>query len=243
MSEELNQAPQQPEETTASADIPTPEETELPAPQEPVALSVAVPTAVSMWNDTKLMNAAWRTSRMLSCSALVPDTYRNSPENCLVAIDIANRMGISPLMVMQNLYVVKGKPSWSGSFCAAAINGSGRFSPLEFVFVGTAGQDDFGCFAQATRLSNGVKCASDVVTIRMAKDEGWLSKTGSKWKTMPRQMMMYRSAAFFARAHCSDILLGLPTYEEVQDTRGYEDTAAPTVVTLDKADKGGEGNG
>lgn len=239
MSEEMNKSLQQPTEAPASADIPTPEEMELPAPQEPVALSVAVPTAVSMWNDTKLMNAAWRTSRMLSSSALVPDTYRNSPENCLVAIDIANRMGISPLMVMQNLYVVKGKPSWSGSFCAAAINGSGRFSPLEFVFVGTPGQDDFGCFAQATRMSNGVRCASDVVTMRMAKDEGWLNKPGSKWKTMPRQMMMYRSAAFFARAHCSDILLGLPTYEEVQDTRGYEDTTAPTVVTLNKD---GDGN-
>lgn len=240
MSEELNQTAQQPQEATTTPDIPTPEETELPAPQEPVALSVAVPTAVSMWNDTKLMNAAWRTSRMLSCSALVPDTYRNSPENCLVAIDIANRMGISPLMVMQNLYVVKGKPSWSGSFCAAAINGSGRFSPLEFVFVGAPGQDDFGCYAQATRLSNGVKCASDVITMRMAKAEGWLNKSGSKWQTMPRQMMMYRSAAFFARAHCSDILLGLPTYEEVQDVRGYEESTAPTVVTLNKD---GDGNG
>lgn len=236
MSEELKnpqEVTETPENPETAQQPPVPEETELPAPQEPVALSVAVPTAVSMWNDTKLMNAAWRTSRMLSCSALVPDTYRNSPENCLVAIDIANRMGISPLMVMQNLYVVKGKPSWSGSFCAAAINGSGRFSPLEFVFVGTSGQYDFGCYAQATRLSNGVKCSSDVITMRMAKAEGWLNKSGSKWQTMPRQMMMYRSAAFFARAHCSDILLGLPTYEEVQDVRGYDTDSGTTVVTLE----------
>jgi hypothetical protein len=211
---------------------PAPEETEMPEAQAPVALNVAVPTAVSMWNDVKLMNMSFRTARMLSTSALVPDAYRQSPENCLVAIDIANRMGVSPLMVMQNLYVVKGKPSWSGSFCAAAVNGSGRFSPLEFIFVGEKDKPSWGCYATAVRLSNGCRCWSDTVTIEMAAAEGWLNKPGSKWKTMPMQMMMYRAAAFFARAHCSDILLGLPTYEEVQDVKGYEDDGK-TVVTLD----------
>lgn len=208
------------------------EETSLPTPQEPVALQVAVPTAVTMWNDPKLMNLSFRTARMLSTSALVPDTYRQSPENCLVAIDIANRMGVSPLMVMQNLYVVKGKPSWSGSFCAAAVNGSGRFSPLEFHFVGEPNTPTHGCYASAVRLSSGSLCVSDTVTMQMAKAEGWLNKPGSKWQTMPVQMMMYRAAAFFARAHCSDIMLGLPTYEEVQDLRGYDSDKA-TVVTLD----------
>ena len=215
------------------AENPAPEETEMPEAQEPVALSVAVPTAVTMWNDVKLMNMSFRTARMLSTSALVPDAYRQSPENCLVAIDIANRMGVSPLMVMQNLYVVKGKPSWSGSFCAAAINGSGRFTPLEYVFVGEPGQPTYGCYATAIRASNGVRCFSDTVTLAMAQKEGWLNKPGSKWQTMPVQMMMYRAAAFFARAHCSDILLGLPTYEEVQDVRGY-DSDKQTVVTLDE---------
>lgn len=228
MSEEIKQ-------NETIVENPAAEETELPAAQEPVTLSVAVPTAVSMWNDTKLMNMSFRMAKMLSSSALVPqDTYRNSPENCLVAIDMANRMGISPLMVMQNLYVVKGKPSWSGSFCAAAINGSGRFTPLEFVFVGEEGKPSWGCYATAVRISTGVRCFSDTITIHMATAEGWLGKPGSKWKTMPRQMMMYRSAAFFARAHCSDILLGLPTYEEVQDMRGYEEAQPANVVTLDQ---------
>jgi hypothetical protein len=226
MSEEMNQNEQQ------TAENPVVEETEMPEAQEPVALSVAVPTAVSMWNDTKKMNQAFKMARFLSSSAFVPDVYRNAPENCIVALDIANRMGIAPLMVMQNLYVVKGKPSWSGSFCAAAVNGSGRFSPLEFIFVGEKDKPSWGCYATAVRLSNNSRCYSDTVTIAMAQSEGWLNKPGSKWKTMPMQMMMYRAAAFFARAHCSDILLGLPTYEEVQDAKGYEEDGK-TVVTLD----------
>jgi hypothetical protein len=228
MSEELKQ-PQ-------IIENPAAEETELPPAQEAVALQVAVPTAVSMWNDAKMMNQSFRMARMLSSSALVPDSYRNSPENCVVAIDIANRMGISPLMVMQSLYVVKGKPSWSGSFCAAAINGSGRFTPLEFEFVGEEGNPSWGCYATAIRVANGKRCYSDTVTMQMAISEGWVGKPGSKWKTMPRQMMMYRAAAFFARAHCSDILLGYYTVEEIQDTKGYEEEGKQTVVTLDQKD-------
>lgn len=211
----------------------TTEDAGLPESQEPVALSVAVPTAVSMWNDTKLMNLSWRTAKMLSGSGLVPENYRNSPENCLVAIDLSNRLGLSPIMVMQNLYVVKGKPSWSGSFCAAAVNGSGRFTPLEFIFVGEPGTPSHGCYARARRLNTGAVCISDTVTMQMAQREGWLNKPGSKWQTMPVQMMQYRAAAFFARVHCSDILLGIPTYEEVQDVRGYDSDNVATVVTLD----------
>ena len=156
-----------------------------------------------------------------------------TPENCLVAIDLANRLGLSPIMVMQNLYVVKGKPSWSGSFCAAAVNGSGRFTPLEFVFVGEPGTPSYGCYARARRFNTGAVCISDTVTMQMAQKEGWLNKPGSKWQTMPVQMMQYRAAAFFARVHCSDVLLGIPTYEEVQDVHGYEQGEQTTVVTLD----------
>ena len=222
-----------PVETVQEATELTTEDAGLPESQEPVALSVAVPTAVSMWNDTKLMNLSWRTAKMLSGSGLVPENYRNSPENCLVAIDLSNRLGLSPIMVMQNLYVVKGKPSWSGSFCAAAVNGSGRFTPLEFIFVGEPGTPSHGCYARARRLNTGAVCISDTVTMQMAQREGWLNKPGSKWQTMPVQMMQYRAAAFFARVHCSDILLGIPTYEEVQDVRGYDSDNVATVVTLD----------
>lgn len=202
--------------------------------QEQLSLASQAPTlgGLTMWNDTKLMNLAYRTAGMLSKSGLVPDNYRNSPENCLVAIDLANRQGLSPMMVMQNLYVVKGKPAWSGSFCAAAINGCGKFTPLEYVFVGEPGTLSEGCLARATRIANGSQCVSETITMQMAQDEGWLGKGGSKWKTMPRQMMMYRAASFFARAHCPEVLLGIQTVEEVQDVRGYDEPEKKTTTVI-----------
>ena len=210
-----------------------PEELTGIAPETTESVSLApaapMPGGLTMWNDVKLMQNAWKTATMISRSALVPDSYRGSPENCLVAIDLANRQGLSPMMVMQNLYVVKGKPAWSGSFCAAAINGCGKFTPLEYVFVEEGGG---GCFARATRIATGAVCVSDTITMKMAKDEGWTDKSGSKWKTMPKQMMMYRAASFFARAHCPEVLLGIQTVEEVQDGKGYEQEKDQVVTVV-----------
>lgn len=203
-------------------------------------LPVKTNSNLTMWNDKDMLAQAWKTAQFLSKSDLVPqETYRNKPENCLIALDIANRTGYSPFTVMQQLYIVKGKPSWSGQMAISLVNACGRFSPLRFVFVGEVGTLSHGCYATATRLSTGEQLASDIVTIQMAKDEGWLDKNGSKWKTMPIQMMQYRAGAFFARVHCPDILLGLPLAEEVRDVNGYEEGKKEKIkITLEGDDKG-----
>lgn len=207
---------------------------ETPAEGESMELEPikAAPGMQTMWNNTKLMNQSFRMAGMLSKSGLVPDSYKNSPENCLIAIDLGNRIGMAPLAVMQNLYIVKGKPAWSGQFCAGIVNGSGRFTPLQYQWVGEEGKMNRGCRAFARRTSDGSLCFGGLVTMQTAQDEGWLSKPGSKWKTMPEQMLMYRAASFFAKAHCSDYLLGIPTQEEVEDITGG--TGGNVVVTLDK---------
>jgi len=51
----------------------------------------------------------------------------------------------------------------------------------------------------------------------MAEAEGWSTKPGSKWKTMPELMLRYRAAAFFARIYAPDITLGMQTSEESMD--------------------------
>ena len=178
--------------------------------------AIVNPYMPTMWNDSDLLAKAWKSAQFLSSTDIVPQTFKK-PENCLIALDIANRTGMQPLTVMQNLYIVQGKPSWSGQMCIALINGCGRFSPLEFEFVGEVGTDTHGCFAYAKKLDNGKTYASDIVTIGMAKKEGWYQKNGSKWQSMPIQMMMYRAGSFFGRVHCPDVLMGLPLADEMRD--------------------------
>ena len=174
------------------------------------------PYMPTMWNDTDMLEKAWKSAKFLASTDIVPSTFKK-PENCLIALDIANRTGMQPLTVMQNLYIVQGKPSWSGQMCIALINNSKRFTPLEFQFIGEPNTDSHGCIAYATRLDNGKLYHSDAITIGMAKKEGWFNKGGSKWQSMPVQMMMYRAGAFFGRVHCPDVLMGLPLTDEMND--------------------------
>ena len=184
---------------------------------------------MTMWSDTKSMNAAMKVANLLAKSQLLPEQYIGHPENCLIAIDIANRMRISPLLVAQNLYVVRGKPGWSGSFAISAINNCGKFSPLDFVYTKNGGG---GCYAQATRLSDGKLLKGTEITLEMAQKEGWSTKPGSKWLTMSEQMLAYRAGSFFARTYCPEVLLGVQTIDEIQDVNGYADEDK-SVVTIE----------
>lgn len=184
----------------------------------------------SMWNDKEMLAQAWKCADFLSQSALVPETYQRHPENCLIALDLANRSGMSPLTVMQNLYIVKGKPAWAGQFAIALVNASRRFSkPLKPIFFGEEGTSNWGCYMETYDL-DGNKVVGSKITMQMAKDEGWIDKPGSKWKTMPEQMLMYRAGAFFARVHCPDVLYGVQMADEVKDTYGYDENEKPKVT-------------
>lgn len=160
---------------------------------------------------------AQRVAKMLSSSSLIPKDYQNNIQNTMIALEMANRIGASPLMVMQNLYVIQGKPSWSSTFIISAINACGKFSPLRYDLQGEG--DNMSCTAWAFDLATKEKLLGPTVTMQMAKEEGWFSKAGSKWKTMPTLMIRYRSAAFFGRLYSPEILMGMQTTEEIQDVQ------------------------
>lgn len=187
------------------------------------------PQALTMWNDSRLMKNAAATAKSLSMSTIIPENFRGKVGDCLIAIDMANRMGISPLMVMQSSQIVKGNFTWRGSACKAFIDGCGKFRESEFVQVGEPGTSSYGYYLQAVNNRTGKTVKGTTITMQMAIDEGWTNKNGSKWKTMPEQMLKYRAAAFFARSECPEVLMGCYTAEEIQDVKGYEAEQKTTV--------------
>ena len=155
---------------------------------------------------------SYKLASVLAKSSLVPQQYQGKTEDCALAIDMAERMGVSPLMVMQSLYVVKGKPSWSGQACMSFIKA--KYGDAQPVYTGQRGTDTRGCFVRVIK-PDGEVIEGTEVTIAMAKSEGWMSN--SKWKNMPEQMLAYRAAAFFARVYCPEILMGVSVEGEVED--------------------------
>jgi hypothetical protein len=169
------------------------------------------------FGNTDSFALSQRVATALSKSTLIPKDYQNNLPNCLVALNMANRLGADPLMVMQNLYVVHGRPAWSSQFLIATANASGKFSPLRYRTIGTQGKDDYGCICHAVCNQTGEVLESVPITIGMAKAEGWYSKNGSKWQTMPDQMLRYRAASFFVRSYAPELSLGIHTEHEVAD--------------------------
>jgi hypothetical protein len=170
--------------------------------------------------------AAQRMAKAFATSSLVPEAYRSNVPNVLIAMEAASRIGASVFAVMQNMDVIHGRPSWRSSFLIATVNASGRFSPLRFRFEGKPGTDEWGCRAVAKDRDSGEDCIGSLITMGLAKQEGWASKNGSKWKTMPEQMLMYRAAAFWSRVYAPELSLGMQTADEVVDV-----TPSPVQTT------------
>ncbi|SHN66683.1 hypothetical protein [Desulfovibrio litoralis] len=232
------------------------------------------------FNSTKGFEMMQRIAKMLSDSSLVPAQYRNivvdkttkrevinktALPNCIIALNMANRMKADPLMVMQNLYIVEGKPAWSATSIIAFINSSGKFTPLRFELIdmgeevvkyqetvwGTSpnGQrqsnkvekelkiQNICCKAWATDQKTGVKLESPTISMKMAVLEGWYQKNGSKWQTMPELMLRYRAASFFGKMYAPELLMGLQSEHEVIDvTDTYEVVANNEVNTISSSD-------
>ena len=233
------------------------------------ALPMTAPTTTALSNNGVFQvtnfNEAINAASFLSGSSLVPTDYRrwvpvknqygkavtnadgtpqlmenpNATSNCLIALNMANRMGYDPLMIMQNLYIIEGRPAWSSQFIIAAINACGKFDPLQFEIINegekeieyvnsywengkklsnkaTIKLENLTCIAWTTD-KKGNRLQSDKISMEMAVKEGWYQKNGSKWQTMAGQMLRYRAAAFFGRIYAPEILMGIYAADEIRD--------------------------
>jgi len=169
------------------------------------------------FSGVETFEVAQRMAKMLQESDLVPAQFQKSLPNCVLALEMSQRLGMNPLAIMQNLYVVHGKPAWSSQFLIACINGCGRFSPLRYELTGEVGQDSRTCVAWAYDLGNNERIDGPPVSIALAKAEGWYQRSGSKWRTMSELLLRYRAATLFARTFCPELTMGLPTHEEIKD--------------------------
>ena len=198
--------------------------------------------AMSAFSSGDNFETAQRMAKALTASSLVPKEYQGASgiANTLIAMELANRIGASPLMVMQNLDIIHGRPAWRASFLIATVNASGRFGPLRWMFVGEPDTDKWGCRAIAIDRESGELCEGTLITIGMAKKEGWFQKNGSKWATMPEQMLRYRSAAFWARTYAPELSLGMYTADEVVDMHGSGGGRTQEAASLTAALDGDE---
>jgi hypothetical protein len=158
-----------------------------------------------------------RVAKVFCTSSLIPDHLKkNSGADALLALQIAKRMNEDPVSVMQNIYFVSGKAGWSASYMIARANRSGVFKgPIRWK---SEGQGDDLVVTARGRLAEIEGEDVDVsVSMKMAKAEGWVKNP--KYGTMAEHMLRWRSATMLIRLYCPEVMMGMPTEDELTDQR------------------------
>lgn len=196
--------------------------------QQSTSLAVRDNTVQAGLTTESAFSLAERVANVLCSSTIVPAAYRGESNkgNCVIALHMAARLNADPIQVMQNLFVIEGKPTWSSQFLIAVFNSCGQFSKIRYRMTGTKGQDNFGCIAYATELATNEVLEGTEVTIAIAKAEGWFGRRGSKWQTLPEQMLKYRAAAWFIRSIAPELSMGLHTADEQEDISNLDVTVS-----------------
>lgn len=255
----------------------------------PVQQSATEAPAVFNFFNPVHFETMQRVCKMFSSSELVPEMYRTNlkpdkegnptnPEskamaNCMIAVEMSQRIGASPLMIMQNMNIIYGRPSWASKFLIATVNTCGRFNPLQFKFtnLGRIGKltiteyekkwvnatnggkgyyqntpktvefdgtqlDNIECIAYTTAKGSDEILESSPVDIKISLQERWYTKEGSKWATMPKQMLMYRAASFWTNSYAPELSMGMKTTEEIQDIIDIDYEDVTKKVEREKAE-------
>lgn len=177
--------------------------------------------AIVVRNETQQSNTLsnfrdnWNIAIQIAKSDIVPDNFKGKPANIVIAISLANRMNLDAFTVMQNMSVIHGKVTFSGSFARTLIERSGKFKNLELNYVGNENDDSYGAYLSATRISDGKVVKGPTVTLEMAKKEGWTKNP--KWSSLKEIMLAYRCQSYFCRVHCPETMSGIYTTEEIED--------------------------
>jgi hypothetical protein len=169
----------------------------------------------------------------LSRSTFVPKAFQGNAPNCLIVVDMALRLHMSPMQIMQSIDVINGMPGWKSQFVIAVITTCGKFASWRYALAGSGMER--GCKIVATLKGSDETVEGTEVTMAMAKAEGWIDRAGSKWRTMPEHMLKFRAAAFFGRQYIPERLLGMPAADELGDIIDVTPEKGPAPIGVEGA--------
>ena len=188
--------------------------------------------------DVATFEHGQRVAKALITSQMVPERFRNVGD-VLICLNLSRRMEqvtgnyIDPLMMMQNIYIIKGKPAFETRLAIGFFNALGQWEKINWQVKWqptdkwvTLDADTAGNYQSARAFAKNLKdnkaYYGEEVSVEMAKKAGWWGKQGSLWPVFTGMMLRYRSAMFFIRQFEPGVLLGLYTREEVLDMAEIE---------------------
>jgi len=160
--------------------------------------------------ELKELERAEYWAKKLAGSDLVPKDFKNNPANCFIAIQWGKDLGLAPLQAVQNIAVINGRPALWGDALPALVKASKQ---CEYISL-TCENNIATCKVKRV----GEPEHTVIFSKAMAEKAGLWNKQGP-WSQYPERMLQNRARAFALRDTFPDVLKGLYTVEELDDSR------------------------
>jgi RecT family len=166
------------------------------------------------------MEGAMKLAEMMSRGKLVPTHLQGQPADCLMVIEMAMRMGMSPFAVAQCTSVIQGRLMLEGKLVSAALNGSG--------ILATRLREEFSGEGASLKvvLRGTLKGETQPREVTVSLSEA--KTNNSMWTKQPQQQLIYFATRAWARRHAPEVMLGVYSPEEFDDPK--RDTFAGTTI-------------
>ena len=195
--------------------------------------SASVDYAMAL-NSSSSFEQGMKMANFLSKSSFIPKDFKGNPSDCLVALQIAATLGLSPFEVMKGVYVIHGKPSFEAKFAIALVNRKGVFKEgISFESKGEG--DSLVVTAKATTHSG--KLISESFSLKQAKEAGWYARN-PLYRSIPKQMLSYKAATYLIRLNCPEVLMGIDVREDQLDVKKKETVANKAVEEMNREVRG-----
>lgn len=170
-----------------------------------------------------------RYAEALSGASLLPDSYRGKPANVLLALEYGAALGIAPMVAIQQVHVIQGRPVASAQLIGALVRKAGHRLRVS--------GDDRRAVCEIVRVDDPEFTFRSEWTIERATAAKLTSK--DTWRQYPANMLRARAITECARDACPEALAGVSyTAEELGDdtlpAEAYPETDAGAVEHRDQ---------
>jgi hypothetical protein len=181
-------------------------------------------TDLERYRHPEIMQEQWREAQAMAKdrTGLLPPAFRDNPGSILLAGAYGRALGIDPVTVLTNVYIVKGRPSMSAVLMHALIRQAGHkvrvWGDNKTGHCRITRNDDPEPFEETFTIQEaavaGLLQIQPDGSVRARSDKGEVKP----WEAYTKTMLRNRALSIAARAHCPEVILGLRYVPEDFDT-------------------------
>lgn len=183
----------------------------------------SVSTQAMVFDPQTLANMQRMAETMASARITIPKHLAGSPGDCLAIVMQAAQWQMNPFAVAQKTHIVNGALGYEAQLVNAVVSSSpllaSRISyEWEGDWTGVNGKADKSD-ARAVLVSATLRGEVRPRTLRVSMAQVGEVRNSPLWVSDPRQQLAYLATKRWARLHAPDVMLGVYTVDELEESR------------------------